>query len=302
MALGLCGCEPLLGLDKRFTLGDGGGGGGTAGSASVSSGSGGGCQGPCGTPGCGECPGGGMVTVAVPGGPGYRIDAVEVTNSAYAAFLASPPALDGQTPVCSFNHSFQPGVQSPLRGGQPHECPDVDFVSEVAGHPDWPVSCVDWCDALAYCQWAGKELCGGLSAGALSGVVTVGSAEPPTFDNPEGSAWYRACSNGGTQSYPYGASYAAGTCNDNSGPVTPVDVGATAECEGGYPGIFDMSGNIEELTAECWDTAVPGCMRRGGGFYHSDAGGDVYLACTSAYYNDRAFQSPTSGLRCCAAP
>src|SRR5262249_54577342 len=33
--------------------------------------------------------------------------------------------------------------------------------------PKKPIRCIDWCDARAYCQWMGKELC--VQAGGLAG-------------------------------------------------------------------------------------------------------------------------------------
>ena len=73
----------------------------------------------------------------------------------------------------------------------------------LATASDAPVTCIDWCDAHAYCAWAGKRLCGSIGGGPnIPSSVSIAGADQ----------WYRACSHAGDHKFPYGDTYASGTC------------------------------------------------------------------------------------------
>ena len=79
----------------------------------------------------------------------FFIDATEVTVAQYAEFLTAKAGdVSGQPQdVCGWNSTYEPAA-----------LPDP---------PNFPASNIDWCDARAYCEWAGKHLC-----------RRVGSADP----------------------------------------------------------------------------------------------------------------------------
>jgi hypothetical protein len=124
-----------------------------------------------------QCPSG---MIAIRASSSYCIDAREVTNGEYAAFLAASAVV--ADPVgCEWKR----GDHVPSSWAQ-------------RGADDLPVRGVDWCDAVAYCTSAKKNLCGRIGGGP------VPFSE---FRNPSVSAWFNACSAGGTRTYPYGDVY-----------------------------------------------------------------------------------------------
>jgi sulfatase modifying factor 1 len=226
-----------------------GGGGGDAGDAAAPRG----------------CPSArGPMVLGDAGGPLFCIDSTEVTNAEYDLFLTAtaggmPSALDAGVPTgCEGNLSF-------LRFGV------------AVDPPTYPVARIDWCDAHAFCQWAGKRLCGKTIAG------DAGTGE-----------WFNACSNGGQLTHPYGNAYVAGACNEDAtglGVVQPV--GSHPGCEGGLPGLYDMNGNLEELIDNCGPTT---CSAVGGYYYAPVTGCRVVREVTKAYVGAEL------GFRCCAEP
>jgi formylglycine-generating enzyme required for sulfatase activity len=216
-----------------------------------------------------------MVRVPAPDGTTYCIDSTEVTNKQYAAFL-SAKGLDmtGLAPECSWNTTYTPS------GGWP-----------ATGKDDYPVVYVDWCDAFAFCKWAGKRLCGKIGGGA-STYTDHGDATK--------SQWFNACSKGGTLVYPYGNTYQWNACNgfDNGAGAT-VPAGSKATCEGGYAGLFDLSGNVLEWEDACDGTTSTDPCRRSGGSINNHY--EALLTC--GYFfggNTRSTRSDTIGFRCCA--
>lgn len=217
----------------------------------------------------------GMVSVPKATTGSYCIDATEVRQADWAAWLATSPSTGAQVAECTSNASFAPDTAGACASAY-----------NPGTTPNLPVVCVDWCDAVAYCSAHGKRLCGNVSGGAMA----FASFTDAGFDQ-----WHRACTLGGSRAYPYGAGYVAGTCTDSASTTTAV--GSKAGCEGGFPGIFDMSGNVSE-----WEYACNGsnpnskCRLRGGAY--SDTGAAV--ACGAAADDKRLTRSATIGLRCCS--
>ena len=219
------------------------------------------------------CPSGeGPTMVAVPAG--YCIDSTEVTNAQYGRFLAAAVSPSTQPSYCSFNTTFTPSTGWPASPGE----------------DPYPIVAVDWCDARAFCQWAGKRLCGHPGSGPTPYAA---------FGDSSQSEWFNACSAGGMRTYPYGSTYNASICE--GGDIKPNKIVATAfktGCVGGYPGIFDMSGNVLEWEDACDATAggTDTCHMRGG----SDLSGSTNLQCSAGTTDLRQNAFINVGFRCCA--
>ena len=200
------------------------------------------------------------------------IDATEVTNDDYAAFLAANPAPSGQSAACASKGNYVPSSW-PAPGDR----------------GDYPVVNVDWCDARAYCLWAGKDLCRNHSNDP---------GNPAFAGDPQIDGWSAACTGNRAQAYPYGANFDIQACNGKDlglGQVTPVKI--PPGCQGSDRGVYGMSGNVWEWEDACDDeTSANGmCLIRGGSF-RSDP---VALRCDSSQRTPRTATRDDVGFRCC---
>jgi formylglycine-generating enzyme required for sulfatase activity len=272
------------------------GGAGTGGMAGMGGAATGGAGGMGGSPQV-SCPATGkgpaMVLIPGPNGNDFCIDATEVSAGHYDAWLSGDPSVDGQASECdAWNTTFTPSTDAN------NFCNFYNYPDLVVNNPNIPIRCVDWCDAQAFCKWAGKRLCGAIGGGA-------GDFNKAT--DPKANEWYRACSEAGMRDYPYGDAFDAKACigaDFNGNPMFepgtdyPREVGSTASCQGGYPGLLDMSGNIWEWEDSCNGSNGNGdvCLTRGGSYV--EAAGD--LSCTHDIAPTRDTTAITIGFRCCA--
>ncbi len=214
----------------------------------------------------------------------FCIDSTEVTYKQYLAFVEAGVDAKAQPAECAWNTSFVP---------------------TALGSDDYPVANVDWCDALAYCKWAGKYLC----AKAVNGK-RVGPVSPEDVGDYNTHEWLIACS-AQKNRYPYGSIPDGGACNvgeNDAGRTLPV--GSKPDCEGSYPGVFDMVGNVWEwFDGPCRSDAgleVDGgdggpasheCWVKGGGYVNRGSNIDCRV---DGLGSRRDTKVPFIGFRCCS--
>ncbi len=205
---------------------------------------------------------------------GVCIDSTEVTNGQYKQFLAASFTAS-MPPECSWNTSYEPSSWPP-----------------GTGTDDYPVAYVNWCDAYAFCEWAGKRLCGRIGGGPIA---------PSSAANASLDQWYSACSHAadGQHAFPYGNTFSSSACNGpehDSGATLPV--GFLQTCTGGYASMVDMVGNVYEWENGCSAAtgASDSCLQRSGSF--TDPSGSTQT-CAYSRTAARNFSDNDIGFRCC---
>ena len=208
---------------------------------------------------------------------GFGVDSTEVSNTDYDRFLSAtldPTFKTAPHPACDANTSFAraDGCNGDARS-------------------DLPVTCVDWCDAWAYCAWEGKRLCGKIGANEL----TEGERTDPTR-----SQWFNACAGLSGQRFPYGTNARVDACvTKDNGDAGLRPSGSTATCEGRPKGVFDMVGNVSEWEDSCGTGGAPQdntCATRGGSISDNAATATCSFIATAKRTDVRS----TLGFRCCS--
>ena len=225
---------------------------------------------------CPSLPGPAMIPVE-----DFCIDQTEVTSEQYKVFLDANPPTSGQPAPCGWNTTYVPDDSGSCTG-----------LWDPVARKDHPVVCVDWCDAFAYCKWAGKRLCGSRQGTA---------ADYFSVDDPAQSRWTAACLTGGA--YSYSNVYEPAACNGldfdgvgSQGTETTRPVGSAVGCI--TPGgIRDLGGNANEWEDAC-ETSMginDLCRRRGGMFLHPAQ----FLRCDTPLQSNRGNHGFGTGIRCC---
>lgn len=188
------------------------------------------------------------------------IEPHEVTNAEAVDFLAEN-GNDCQGHPCIY--VGEPGSQIEDQGSG---------YAVASGQENHPVVQITWHGAAALCESVGRFLCGD-------------------------GAWVSACGGSSQAAYPYGGTYDAAACNGMDAEHDgTVEVASLPGCEGGYAGLFDMSGNVYEWTDACADGA---CLIRGGSY---DKPADD-MACNGSHTMDGpSGHREDLGVRCCASP
>jgi formylglycine-generating enzyme len=211
----------------------------------------------CACPGRAPC---GVPLVAKAGA--FCIDPHEVTEAAFGEFVTA-----------NLNQTLSPGAP----------CGPLLVASRVPGRADVPVTLVTFCEARAYCTWAGKRLCG-----HVTGRPLASGAENADLEQ---NAWLKGCLGNGAGV----AALDSGTCRtglaDDAGPA-PVKT----TCEGAFPGLFEMQGNVWEwIDAPSVDDAgLAGSFFMGGSWTTANDWG-----CATAG-NYITAVSAQVGFRCCS--
>jgi formylglycine-generating enzyme required for sulfatase activity len=199
--------------------------------------------------------------------PTFEIDVFEVTVEQYAACVAARAC----TPV-----------------GAGHLC-DIDAANLGPTHP---VNCVDWNQAVAYCDFVGKRLPTSMewekAARGTDGRSYPWGEDPPTCDH---AVWWPDYPEG-PGPYPAGAGCATGG---------PLPVGSRPAGISPY-GMHDAAGNMSEwVQDDAVNTTSDGSkMLRGGAFLHNNP--EVLLTWTLLGFTAVGEPNQFNGFRCVRGP
>ena len=178
----------------------------------------------------------------------FWIDKTPVTNAEYARFVTAT-----------------------------HRTPPVHWKGEVPPHEiaDHPVTYVDWNDAVAYAEWAGKRL-------------------------PAEQEWEKAARGTDGRRYPWGDDRPTKELcnfNQNVGGTTPV---GKYSPQGDSPyGCVDMAGNVWEWTVSDYDKKHK--MLRGGSWGDLHGYGEGYVRAASHSFHTPVIRLGALGFRCVSA-
>lgn len=213
----------------------------------------------------------------------FCMDTTEVSQSQYAQFLADPQDKGlFQHSRCSKNTNFQP-----FQGSHLDECDGKEsYIYDPKSRGNLPIACIDWCDAAAYCTWAGKRLCGAVGGGGLDHNEAVLTGQ-----------WGYVCSQGSQTNYSYGNTFSPNLCADGNTMKNTVEVSGKPECAGAqapFSEIRNLTGNVAEFEDACEN--YPFCRVRG---LSNDTFAEEATRCDS--FTDRNLEAyfPNIGFRCC---
>ncbi len=147
-----------------------------------------------------------------------------------------------------------------------------EYPNKSKGKPKVRVS---WKDAKASCEARNKRLCTELE-------------------------WERACKGPSSHRFPYGDDWEAGICNTESKEGVANALGAASDnkkCKSGF-GIYSMSGNAEEWTADAYAKKSKNKVVKGGAANRADRAS----RCAARRAQNPKISASMLGFRCCAEP
>jgi hypothetical protein len=245
-------------------------------------------------------------------GLSYCIDTTEVTVAQYAQFLADDAGISQGLPA-GCDRDASRALPALASFGDASACDG--YLLDPAGRGDYPVTCLDWCDAYAFCRWAGKTLCGDAHGNAwTTSLALLG----PIYGATD-CVMIGACTANGQFAQPgvdagvvvdQGAS--SDPCNEpfvlpgKDAGLAPVH--AHPGCTEPVPG-FDQAGNLQGNAAEFTDGV--GCPSDGASCQSSFGGSWRYPGQSCGFGGGYASQLATApdprgdidlGFRCCFTP
>lgn len=203
----------------------------------------------------------------------FWMDRTEVTCAQYKRFLED---------IAKYGHKWCHPHESPNKDHTPyHTYAWALKFSWVGGEPprgmeDFPVVLVDWFDAYAYANWAGKRL-------------------------PNESEWEIAARGTDSREYPWGNTFSVDKCNVGEQPMA-VD----SFPDGKSPwGVCDLAGNVCEWTATAYEPKASISKNFGGKYglpiIKGGSWDDNAMGCRSSCREARRspyYRSTTVGFRC----
>ena len=231
----------------------------------------------------------------------FCIDEREAVNGEYAEFVAERgDDFSCQPPECAGNKDWSPAEEIPDLA----DLPPIFCMPPLAqAAPGRAMDCLNFCQAWAFCTWAGKRLCGlrGAESGKVN-VITDGTVESGhaawELVRTTQSEWVHVCTQGGATKFPYGDEYESDRCiRVHTADDSALDTRDTSgkECHGTYAPydqVYNMSGNAYEWLNICV-FEFPLCIMASGSKYNIPDNSCAGIATeTSPGY--------VAGVRCCA--
>ena len=236
-------------------------------------------------------------------GPDTGVDMPDAGNGCPTGFTPMSRITAGGDSYCIDQHEVTAGQYQEFI--EKHLDPEALFKSEGCAGDDVmpleyppapgaklkPVVGVSMCGAEAYCSHAGKALCGDIGGSPVSSELA---------NDPDYSAYPRACTGGTGRSYPYGDTYDPDACNgDDNASASLVPAASLANCRPAEAPIFDLVGNAWEWVDACeTDMSQADSCRALGGAFNSP---ESEVACNGVPLTVlRATRQSNLGFRCCA--